>query len=407
VSREAAANTMRNVSRKSQRFTESVIRGMTRLCEQVGGINLAQGFPDFPAPAEVKAAAQRAIAADYNQYAVTWGVREFREAIAAKMARDNGVPCDPETEVTVTCGSTEAMLAALLAVVNANDEVIIFEPFYENYGPDAVISDAAPVYVALPPPRFALDAEALRAACGPETKAIIVNTPHNPSGHVFTRAELEAIAAACREYDCLAITDEIYEHIVYDGRAHVSLASLPGMRERTITIGGLSKTYAVTGWRLAYAVAAAPLTAALRKMHDFLTVGAPHPLQRAGVCALGLPETYYRQLAADYAERRAVLGAALRAAGFGVYEPEGAYYILADIGAFGFADDVQFCDWLVRAAGVAAVPGSSFYRHGELGRQLVRFTFCKRLETLRAAAERLAEVPELLRRYAGKPTVER
>ncbi len=389
---------MRSVSRKSERFTESVIRGMTRLCQQHGGINLAQGFPDFAAPAALKEAAKRAIDDDHNQYAVTWGTREFREAIAAKLRRYNRIECDPETDVTVTCGSTEAMLAVLLAVVNPGDEVVIFEPFYENYGPDVIISDATPVYVALRPPRFSFALDELRAACSARTKAIIINTPHNPSGHVFTDNELAQIAAVCREFDCLAITDEIYEHILYDGRTHVSIASLPGMRDRTITIGGLSKTYSETGWRLAYAVAPAPLTAAIRKMHDFLTVGAPHPLQWAGVCALNFPDSYYVQLATDYAARRAILTGALSAA-FPIYIPEGAYYVLADISACGFPDDVQFCDWLVREAGVAAVPGSSFYQHPDLGRQLVRFTFCKREETLHEAARRLVRVPELI----GKP----
>ncbi|HUI28165.1 MAG TPA: aminotransferase class I/II-fold pyridoxal phosphate-dependent enzyme, partial [Candidatus Kryptonia bacterium] len=269
---------MHSVSSKSEQFVESVIRGMTRLCNEYGGINLAQGFPDFPAPAELKLAARHAIDADYNQYAVTWGVREFRAAIADKMERDNGVRCDPDAEVTVTCGSTEAMVAALLAVVNPGDEVVIFEPFYENYGPDTIITGARPRYVTLRPPAFSFEPAELRAACSARTKAIIVNTPHNPTGHVFARAELEQIAAVCDEFDCLAITDEIYEYITYDGRPHVSLASLPGMRERTITISGLSKTYSVTGWRLAYAVAPSNLTAAIRKMHDFLTVGAPHPL---------------------------------------------------------------------------------------------------------------------------------
>jgi aspartate/methionine/tyrosine aminotransferase len=389
---------MPTVSDKSARFTESVIRGMTRLCEQHGGINLAQGFPDFPAPAELKEAAKRAIDADFNQYAVTWGTREFRQAIAAKVERYNGIRCDPETEVTVTCGSTEAMIAALLAVVNSGDEIVVFEPFYENYGPDAIISGATPVYVTLQPPHFTFDPAQLRAACSPRTKAIIVNTPHNPSGHVFSRVELEQIAAVCREFDCLAITDEIYEHIIYDGRPHVSLATLPGMHERTITISGLSKTYSVTGWRLAYAIAAPPLTAAIRKMHDFLTVGAPHPLQCAGVRALGLPDTYYAALVTAYAERRSILAAALRDAGFRIFIPEGSYYILADIGTFGFADDVQCCDWLVRQGGVAAVPGSSFYRDPEAGRGVIRFTFCKRQETLREAARRLTRVPELIRR---------
>ena len=391
---------MRSVSHKSLRFTESVIRGMTRLCEEHRGINLAQGFPDFPAPAVLKEAAKRAIDDDHNQYAVTWGTPEFRQAIAQRMRTYNRIECDPDTEVTVTCGSTEAMIAALLAVVNPGDEIVIFEPFYENYGPDAVISGATPVYVTLRPPHFGFDREELRAACSAQTKAIIVNTPHNPSGHVFTRTELEHIRAVCQEFDCLAITDEIYEHIVYDGRPHLSLASLPGMRERTITIGGLSKTYSVTGWRLAYAVAPPSLTAAVRKMHDFLTVGAPHPLQWAGVRALELPETYYRELATGYAERRELLAAALTRAGFRIFVPEGAYYILADIGGFGCADDVQFCDWLVREVGVAAVPGSSFYHHPELGRSLVRFTFCKRIDTLQEAARRLLQIPERWRRRA-------
>jgi aminotransferase len=386
---------MRSVSHKAERFTESVIRGMTRLCEQYGGVNLAQGFPDFPAPAELKEAAKRAIDADFNQYAVTWGTREFRQAIAAKMATYNRVPCDPDTEVTVTCGSTEAMIAALLAVVNPGDEIVIFEPFYENYGPDAIMSGASPAYVPLRPPEFTFDPDELRAACNTHTKAVIINTPHNPSGHVFTRAELEHIAAVCQEFDCLAITDEIYEYILYDGRAHISPASLPGMRERTISIGGLSKTYSVTGWRLAYAVAPSEITGAIRKMHDFLTVGAPHPLQRAAVCALEFPEAYYRRLAVEYAARREILSAALTAAGFRIFVPEGAYYILAEIGDFGM-NDVQFCDWLVREVGVAAVPGSSFYRHPELGRGLIRFTFCKREETLREAARRLTRIPEQL-----------
>jgi aspartate/methionine/tyrosine aminotransferase len=385
---------MRAVSTRSERFTESVIRGMTRLCEQYGGVNLAQGFPDFPAPAEVKAAAKQAIDDDYNQYAVTWGVRQFREAIARKLARDHGLGCDPDSEVTVTCGSTEAMIAALLAVVNPGDEIVIFEPYYENYGPDSIISGAVPVYVPLRPPAFSFDASELRAAVSPRTKAIILNTPHNPSGHVFSRAEIEAIARVCEDCDCLLITDEIYEHIVYDGHVHIAPATLPGLRERTITIGGLSKTYSITGWRLAYTVAPPPLTAAIRKMHDFLTVGAPHPLQRAGVHALELPPAYYAQLAADYRERRGVLASALTDAGFAIYLPQGAYYILAQVDALlqklALRHDVELCDWLVREIGVAAVPGSSFYRDAADGSTLVRFAFCKRLETLAEAARRLA-----------------
>jgi aspartate/methionine/tyrosine aminotransferase len=387
---------MRGVSSKSRQFAESVIRGMTRRYGRGGNINLAQGFPDFPAPAELKEAAKRAITDDHNQYAITWGTRELREAIAAKMESYNQVPCDPESEVTVTCGSTEAMMAALLALVDPGDEVVVFEPFYENYGPDTVISGATPAYVALRPPNFTFDAAELRAACSDRTKAIIVNTPHNPSGHVFSRAELEQIAAVCQEFDFFAITDEIYEHIAYDGRTHVSLASLPGMRERTVTISGFSKTYSVTGWRLAYAVAAPPITEAIRKMHDFLTVGAPHPLQWAGVRALQLPASYYQQLAAEYAERRRILADGLRHTGFPIFVPEGAYYILADISPSGFADDVDLCEWLAREVGIVTVPGSSFYHHRELGRHLIRFAFCKRADTLREAARRLAKVPELV-----------
>ena len=383
---------MRGLSSKSERFTESVIRGMTRLCNEVGGVNLAQGFPDFPAPAELKEAGKTAIDADYNQYAVTWGTADLRAAIADKLRRYNDIDCDPETEVTVTCGATEAMIAALLAIVNHGDEIVVFEPFYENYGPDAIISGATPVYVTLQAPHFSFDPAALRAACSPRTKAIIVNTPHNPSGHVFTRVELEQIAQVCRDVDCLAITDEIYEHILYDGRQHVSLASLPGMRERTITISGLSKTYSITGWRLAYAVAPPQISGAIRKMHDFLTVGAPHPLQVAAVRALHFAPDYYAGLASEYAARRAILAEALSAAGFQIHLPEGAYYILADTRGLSDLDDVAFCDRLVRSVGVAAVPGSSFYRHPDRGRHLIRFAFCKREETLHEAARRLAKI---------------
>lgn len=389
---------MRSVSTKSLRFTESVIRAMTRLCLQHDGINLAQGFPDFPTPSALKEAAKQAIDADFNQYATTFGIAELRAAIAAKYAAQYGLEYDADTEITVTCGSTEAMIAALLAVVDPGDEIVIFEPFYENYGPDAILSGATPVYVRLRPPDFDFDADELRSAFSPRTKAIIVNSPHNPSGHVYTQDELMQVAALCNELDCLAITDEIYEHIIYDGREHRPLASLPGMRERTITISGLSKTYSVTGWRLAYALAEPPLTAAVRKVHDFLTVGAPHPLQRAGTHALQLPETYYAGLASDYGERREILCTALQEAGFSISIPQGAYYVLADIRPFGFTHDVEFCDWLVREVGVAAVPGSSFFRHPELGRHLVRFAFCKKIETLTEAAARLTQTRRLAER---------
>jgi len=379
----------KKTSRKTDRFTESVIREMTRLAMEYDAINLAQGFPDFPAPEEIKRAAIEAIRADINQYAITWGARAFREAIAEKVRWYLGLEVDPEREITVTCGSTEAMIASMLAVVDPGDEVIIFEPFYENYGPDAILAEARPRYVPLYPPDWHFDPDELRAAFTPRTKAIVINTPNNPTGKVFTREELELIAALCHEWDVIAITDEIYEHILYDGAEHIAIATLPGMRERTITINGLSKTYSVTGWRIGYAIAPPELTAAIRKVHDFLTVGAAAPLQEAGAVALRLPRSYYERLAAEYAARRDRLLRALEAAGFGVYKPRGAYYIMTDISRFGFEDDVTFAQYLVREIGVAVVPGSSFYENPEKGRQQVRFCFCKTEATLEAAAERL------------------
>ena len=375
-------------------FTESVIREMTRLCESYDGINLAQGFPDFPAPHEIKEAAVQAIRADENQYAITWGEASLRHAIARKMASYNHIPCDPETDITVTCGATEAMISTLLALVDPGDEVIIFEPFYENYRPDAILSAARPIFVPLRAPDFSLDRERMREAFARRPRAIIINTPQNPSGHVFNRDELEFIAGLCQQHGVLAITDEIYEYILYDGRRHVSMASLPGMAERTVTISGLSKTYSVTGWRIGYAVAAPHQTAAIRKVHDFLTVGAPHPLQEAGAVALGLPESYYRQLLMDYAQRREQAVTALQDAGFGCSAPQGAYYVMCDFSAvarrIGFAgDDTDFARWLVREHGVAGVPGSSFYHDPARGRHLIRFAFCKKPETLKLAAERL------------------
>ncbi len=379
----------RKTSRKTERFTESVIREMTRLAMEYDAINLAQGFPDFPAPEEIKQAAIEAIRADINQYAITWGARAFREAIAEKVRWYLGLEVDPEREITVTCGSTEAMIASMMAIVDPGDEVIIFEPFYENYGPDAILAEARPRYVPLYPPDWCFDPDELRAAFTPRTKAIVINTPNNPTGKVFTREELEQIAALCQEWDVIAITDEIYEHILYDGAEHIAIATLPGMRERTITINGLSKTYSVTGWRVGYAIAPPEITSAIRKVHDFLTVGAAAPLQEAGAIALRLPRSYYEQLAAEYTARRDRLLRALEAAGFGVYKPRGAYYIMTDISRFGFEDDVTFAHYLVREIGVAVVPGSSFYEDPERGRQQVRFCFCKTEATLDAAAERL------------------
>jgi aminotransferase len=385
------------LSDKVSQFTESVIREMTRQAMIYGAVNLAQGFPDFAAPAEIKQAARAAIEADVNQYAITWGAKNLRDAIARQMGVWQGIAVDPEKEVTVCCGSTEAMISTLLAVCNAGDEVVIFEPFYENYGPDAVLSGARPRFVKLRPPasdvgEWTFDEKELRRAFDKNTKAIILNTPNNPTGKVFTRAELELIRDLCVEFDVLAITDEIYEHILYDGTEHISMASLEGMRERTVTINGMSKTYGVTGWRVGWAVAPENITNAIRKVHDFLTVGAPAPLQEAGAAALSLPAEYYAKLAEGYRVRRDRLMPTLQAAGFKCFRPRGAYYVMTDVSAFGFADDVEFTKYLVREIGVAAVPGSSFYRDARDGARQVRFAFCKKLETLDAAAKKLGKL---------------
>jgi aspartate/methionine/tyrosine aminotransferase len=378
-------------------FTESVIREMTRQAMLHNAVNLAQGFPDFPAPAEIKKAAQDAVGADVNQYAITWGAKSLRNAIAQQMEAWHGVKVDPEKQVTVCCGSTEAMISTLLAVCNAGDEVIVFEPYYENYGPDSILSGAKPRFVKLHPPNDAngewtFDERELRAAFHRHTKAIIVNTPNNPTGKVFTRTELQLIRDLCAKFDVLAITDEIYEHILYDGTKHVAMASLPGMEERTITINGMSKTYAVTGWRVGWTIAPPKVTDAIRKVHDFLTVGAPAPLQEAGAHALSLPTSYYSDLAEGYRKRRDRLIPALEEAGFRCFRPRGAYYVMTDIGKFGFSDDVTFTKYLVSEVGVAAVPGSSFYRDARDGAQQVRFAFCKKDVTLDEAARRLTNV---------------
>jgi len=390
--RAGVAATKQMLSAKAARFTESVIREMTRLAMRHGAVNLAQGFPDFPAPAEIKRAAQEAIARDVNQYAITWGAKSLRDAIAEKFARTQGVEIDPEREITVCCGSTEAMMAAMMAVINPGDEVVIFEPFYENYGPDAILSGAAPRFVKLRPPDWSFDREELAGAFGPRTKAIILNTPNNPTGKVFRRAELEFIRDLCVRWNAFAITDEIYEHILYDGAEHISVARLDDMRDRAITINGMSKTYSVTGWRVGWAIAAPETTSAIRKVHDFLTVGAAAPLQEAGAVALRLPESYYQKLAADYTARRNRTLAILDQAGFGCFKPEGAYYIMTDISGFGFPDDLAFARYLVQEIGVAVVPGSSFYDDPADGRQQVRFTFCKTEQTLETAAERLVRL---------------
>ena len=380
------------LSAKAERFTESVIREMTRLAIEHGAVNLSQGFPDFPAPEEIKRAAAEAIARDINQYAITWGAKSLRDAIARKFERTQGVAADPEREITVCCGSTEAMLSSMMAIINPGDEVVLFEPFYENYGPDAILSGARPRFVKLRPPDWTFDPGELAAAFGPATKAIILNTPNNPTGKVFERRELEAIRDQCARWNAFAITDEIYEHMLYDGARHISIASLEGMRERTITINALSKTYSVTGWRVGWAIAAPEVTAAIRKVHDFVTVGAAAPLQEAGAVALEFPASYYETLAREYAARRDRLLGILTRAGFSCFRPRGAYYIMTDISVFGFPDDVAFAQYLVKEIGVAAVPGSSFYRDPADGRTQLRFTFCKTEKTLQAAAERLARL---------------
>jgi aminotransferase len=391
---EATVQPKHFLSDKVEHFTESVIREMTRQAMLYGAVNLAQGFPDFPAPAEIKRAAQDAVAADVNQYAITWGAKNLRNAIARQMKEWQGIPVDPETQVTVCCGSTEAMISTLLAVCNRGDEVVIFEPFYENYGPDSILSGAKPVFVKLRPPathdsEWTFDEHELRTAFHNHTKAIILNTPNNPTGKVFSRAELELIRDLCVEFDVLAITDEIYEHIIYDGTQHISIASLEGMAERTVTINGLSKTYSVTGWRVGWTVGPPKITNAIRKVHDFLTVGAPAPLQEAGAAALSLPSSYYQSLATAYGVRRDRLMPALEDAGFRCFRPRGAYYVMTDISAFGFSDDVEFTKYLVKEIGIAAVPGSSFYHHPRDGAKQVRFTFCKKAETLDEAGRRL------------------
>lgn len=370
---------------------ESVIREMTRLAYQHDAINLSQGYPDFPAPEAVKQAAVYAIRSDHNQYTITWGMPATRQAIADKLRRQYGMGwIDPDQHVTVTCGVTEAIAVSIMALVNPGDEVVIIEPFHENFLPAVAFAGARPVFVPLEPPDFRPDPDRLRQAFGPRTRAILVNTPHNPTGRVFTREELASIADLCQEFDAVAVTDEIYEHIIYDGRTHIPMATLPGMAERTITTGGFSKTYAVTGWRLGYAVAQEPWSTALRTVHDYTTICAPTPFQEAVVVALSLPDSYYAGLQAGYTERRDRMITVLGDVGFKATPPEGAYYVMADFSDLGFdGDDTEFARWLTRQARVAVVPGSSFYHIPEHGRTAVRFAFPKRLETLAEAGERM------------------
>jgi len=397
----------RMISAKAEQFTESVIREMTRLAMKHNAVNLSQGFPDFAAPEEIKEAARQAISDDINQYAITWGAKPLRDAIVEKFERTQTIAYDPEREITICCGSTEAMMSAMMAIINPGDEIVVFEPFYENYGPDAILSGASPRFVRMRPPiaqvpDWSFDRDELAAAFGPNTKAIILNTPNNPTGKVFTRAELEFIRDLCVRWNAYCVTDEIYEHILYDGTEHISMARVEGMRERTIVINGMSKTYSVTGWRVGWALAPPETTQAIRKVHDFLTVGAAAPLQQAGASALHLPKAYYDNLAATYVKKRERLLKILETAGFTVYKPRGAYYIMTDISRFDFpfsdprfaseTKDVAFAKYLVQEIGAACVPGSSFYNNPRDGGSQVRFTFCKKEETLAAAEARFAKL---------------
>ena len=381
------------VSHKAAQFKESVIREMSRVAAKHKAVNLAQGFPDFPAPPEIKDAACRAIMNNHNQYAITWGTKSLRDGIVAKTLRDYGVQLDPETNLTVCCGATEGMIASLMATVNPGEEVVVFEPFYENYGPDAILCGATPRFVSLNPPEFSFDRAELAAAFNDKTRAIIINSPNNPTGRVFSRSDLEFIAELCQKYDVLAITDEIYEHILYDGAEHIPLWTLPGMAERTIAVNSVSKTYSVTGWRIGFIMASAELTASIRKVHDFLTVGASAPLQEACAEAFAFPDSYYQELSEFYRERRDYLLQALTDVGFRCVRPSGAYYIMAEIEPFGWDDDVAFAIYLASEIGVATVPGSSFYRPGHPdAKKFIRFCFCKEMSTLQAAVAKLQKL---------------
>jgi aspartate/methionine/tyrosine aminotransferase len=381
-------------AKRTATFTESVIREMSRVAAQYEAVNLAQGFPDFPMPAPMKEAACAAINGDINQYAVTWGSAALRLAIAEKYRKWYGMDVDKDTEVTVTCGATEAMASVFMALIDPGDEVIILEPFYENYGPDAILAGAKPVFVPLDFPNWTLNEGKLRKAFSKKTKAIVLNTPHNPTGRVFTRDEMTLIADLCKKYDAWAITDEPYEHIRFAGDHHV-MATMPGMRERTITISSLSKTFTCTGWRLGYAIAPKRQTGAIRKVHDFLTVGAPAPLQAAGTIGFAFDADYFNHLAADYRARYAVLAPVLREVGFKFAEPEGAYFLFCDFSKISKKGDMEFAKWLVTEIGVATVPGSSFYHDKKDGRRFTRFAFCKKMDTMHRAAERLSKMKRL------------
>ena len=379
-------------SQRVGRFTESVIRRMTRVAMECGAVNLSQGFPDFDPPVELRRALEKAAHAGPHQYAVTWGAPGFRQALARKQAHFTGLPIDPDANLVVTCGSTEAMMAAMMTACNPGDKVIVFSPFYENYVADTILSGAEPIYVPLRPPDFSFDPAELRRAFEQRPKALILCNPSNPTGKVFTRDELLQIAALAEEFDAYVITDEVYEHIVYAPHRHVYFSTLPGMFDRTVSCSSLSKTYSITGWRLGYVIAPPAFIDGARKVHDFLTVGAAAPLQEAAIAGLEMPDAYYAHLAEIYAAKRDLFLGGLRAAGLTFTEPEGAYYVMVDISEFGASDDVAFCEWLARAVGVAAVPGSSFFR--EPVNHLIRFHFAKQESTLREAIARLSKLRE-------------
>ncbi len=383
---------IKHASIKASQFKESVIREMSRLAAQHKAINLAQGLPDFPCPLALKEASIKAILDDVNQYAITWGDRNLRLAIAEKSEKCLGMTVDPEKNITVTCGATEAMIATMMALVDPGEEVIVFEPFYENYGPDAILSGSAPKYVSLKPPTWDFDENELRRAFSEKTRAIIVNTPHNPTGKVFTREQLSFIAELCQKWGVICITDEIYEHILYDGAKHVAMASIPGMEELTVTINSLSKTFSVTGWRVGWAIASEALTAPIRKVHDFLTVGAPAPLQRAGAKAVSIGDEFYVALQKEYDERRTMMLSMLDEIGISYFKPEGAYYVFCDIAGFNFKDDIAMTKHLVKNVGVAVVPGSSFFADSPYKGNYIRFCFSRTQETLEAARERLQAI---------------
>jgi aminotransferase len=388
---------MPQLSRRIENFTDSVIRRMTRVANEHGAVNLSQGFPDFDPPVELIEALKSAAEGDKHQYSITWGAQNFRDALAAKQSKYMGIPIDPQSQIVVTCGSTEAMMAAMLTVINPGDKVIVFSPFYENYTADTILSGAEPIYVHLRPPHFGFDVDELESAFKQNPKALILCNPSNPSGKVFTREELETIANFAKKYDTFVVTDEVYEHIVYEPFQHVYIASLPGMFERTLSCSSLSKTYSITGWRLGYIIAPSHIIDGARKVHDFLTVGAAAPLQEAAVTALNFEEKYYQQLTDIYTEKKNFFLEGLEKLNLKYTIPQGAYYVLVDISEFGAASDLAFCEWMAREVGVAAVPGSSFFR--EEVNHLIRFHFAKNKDTLTEALTRLGNLRSKAKEY--------